>query len=124
MGSLPSPNQPPPQPSSRTTRITARRDPRRRIPNTSRPLLPPTPTMSATRITISTGSSARLSLTLHYLFVDKDNYRNKISQKQLEREGDDYLVGTLLHMYAQIPLQILFPLMFFSDASVIGVSAS
>lgn len=68
--------------------------------------------------------TTRLTLTLHYLFFDKDNYRNKISQKQLEREGDDYLVGTLLHMYAQIPLQILFPLMFFSDASVIGVSAS
>mmetsp|Transcript_15712 Transcript_15712/g.37753 ORF Transcript_15712/g.37753 Transcript_15712/m.37753 type:complete len:696 (-) Transcript_15712:133-2220(-) len=67
--------------------------------------------------------STRITLTLHYLFVDKDNYLNKISQKQLEREGDDYLCGTVLHMYAQIPLQVLFPAMFFSDPAVIGASA-
>lgn len=67
--------------------------------------------------------STRLTLTLHYIFVDKDNYLNTLPQKQLEREGDDYLVGTILHMYAQIPLQILFPAMFFSDPSVIGLSA-
>jgi hypothetical protein len=67
--------------------------------------------------------STRLTLSLHYLFVDKDNYLNKLPQKQLEREGDDYMVGTVLHMYAQIPLQVLFPAMFFSDASVIGISA-
>lgn len=67
--------------------------------------------------------STRLTLTLHYLFVDKDNYLNKIAQNQLEREGDDYMVGTVLHMYAQIPLQVIFPGMFFSDPAVIGVSA-
>lgn len=67
--------------------------------------------------------STRLTLLLHYLFVDKDNYLNKIPAKQLEREGDDYLVGTMLHMYAQIPLQFLFPAMFFSPTSVIFSSA-
>jgi len=67
--------------------------------------------------------STRLTLTLHYLFFDKDNYLNKISQKQLKREGEDYMVGAVVHMYAQVPLQVLFPAMFFSDASVIGVSA-
>ena len=46
--------------------------------------------------------STRLTLTLHYLFFDKDNYLNKLPQKQLEREGDDYLVGTILHMYAHL----------------------
>ena len=67
--------------------------------------------------------STRLTLTFHYLFADKDNYLNKLPAKQLEREGEDYMVGTILHMYAQIPLQFLFPTMFFSDPSVIGVSA-
>jgi len=32
-------------------------------------------------------------------------------------------VGTMVHMYAQIPLQVIFPAMFFSDPSVIGASA-
>ncbi|KAK1747991.1 fatty acid hydroxylase superfamily protein [Skeletonema marinoi] len=67
--------------------------------------------------------STRLTLTLHYLFFDKDNYLNKLPQKQLQREGEDYVVGTILHMYAQIPLQVLFPGMFFSDPSVIAISA-
>ena len=82
-----------------------------------------TPIYAIYAIGIARIVSTRLTITLHYLFFDKDNYLNKIPQKQLEREGDDYLVGTLLHMYAQIPLQVLFPAMFFSDASVIGVSA-
>jgi len=33
------------------------------------------------------------------------------------------MVGAVVHMFAQIPLQVLFPAMFFSDASVIGPSA-
>jgi len=82
-----------------------------------------TPMYAIYTIGIARIISTRLTLTLHYLFFDKDNYLNKISQKQLERERDDYLVGAMLHMYAQIPLQWLFPLMFFSDASVIGASA-
>lgn len=82
-----------------------------------------TPMLPIYAIGIARIISTRLTLTLHYLFVDKDNYLNKIPAKQLQREGDDYLVGTMLHMYAQIPLQVLFPSMFFSDPSVIGPSA-
>ncbi|EJK73875.1 hypothetical protein THAOC_04482 [Thalassiosira oceanica] len=82
-----------------------------------------TPIYAIYAIGIARIISTRLTLTLHYMGVDKDNYLNKIPQSQLEREGDDYLVGTVLHMYAQIPLQVLFPAMFFSDPSVIGVSA-
>ncbi|GFH49175.1 hypothetical protein CTEN210_05651 [Chaetoceros tenuissimus] len=63
--------------------------------------------------------SIRLILTLHYLFCDKDNYNNKLTQKQLKREKEDYLVGIVLHMWAQIPLQLLFPGMFFQDDSMI-----
>jgi|EP00566_Odontella_aurita_P008537 sterol desaturase/sphingolipid hydroxylase (fatty acid hydroxylase superfamily) len=63
--------------------------------------------------------SARLIMSLHYIFVDKDNYHNKLSQKQLKREKDDYLVGILLHMWAQVGLQLVFPSMFFSDSSEI-----
>ena len=50
-----------------------------------------------------------ITLTLHYVFVDKDNYTSKLSQKQLERERKEYLVGIILHMWAQIFLQIIFP---------------
>lgn len=81
-----------------------------------------TPVYAIYAIGIARIISTRLTITLHYLLFDKDNYLNKLPQKQLDREGDDYLVGTVLHMYAQIPLQVLFPAMFFSDASVIGVS--
>lgn len=63
--------------------------------------------------------STHAILTLHYIFVDKDNYNNKLTQKQLAREKDDYLVGPVIHMYAQIALQIIFPSMFFSDLSLI-----
>lgn len=60
-----------------------------------------------------------LLLSLHYLlFCDKDNYDNKLTQKQPTREKEDYLIGTVLHMYAQIALQILFPGMFFTDNSI------
>ncbi|KAL7545671.1 hypothetical protein ACHAWF_009022 [Thalassiosira exigua] len=82
-----------------------------------------TPSYAIYAIGVARIISTRLTLTLHYHFVDKDNYLNKLPQKQLEREGDDYLVGAILHMYSQIPLQLLFPAMFFSDASVIGASA-
>uniref|UniRef100_A0A6U3SBG0 Fatty acid hydroxylase domain-containing protein n=1 Tax=Ditylum brightwellii TaxID=49249 RepID=A0A6U3SBG0_9STRA len=64
-----------------------------------------------------------LVLSLHYIFVDKDNYFNKISQKQLKREKDDYLVGTILHMWAQVGLQIVFPSMFFCEQSHIKTAA-
>ena len=53
--------------------------------------------------------STHLTLSLHYVFVDKDNYTNKLSQKQLEREKKEYLVGIILHMWAQVVLQLLFP---------------
>lgn len=58
-------------------------------------------------------------LSLHYQFVDKDNYLNKISQKQLKREKDDYMTAYFMHMWTQIPLQLIFPGMFFSDRSQI-----
>ena len=53
--------------------------------------------------------STHAFLTLHYLLVDKDNYNLKISQKQLNREKKDYLVGTILHMWAQVALQLIEP---------------
>ena len=52
-------------------------------------------------------------MTFHYLTADKDDYNIKLSQKQLIRERKDYLVGILLHMWAQLALQVLFPRMFF-----------
>lgn len=67
--------------------------------------------------------STHLLLTVHYLLCDKDNYKNKLTQKQLKREKDDYLVGIVLHMYAQIVLQLIFPGMFFTDNSMIGKCA-
>lgn len=82
-----------------------------------------TPIYAIYAIGIARIISTRLTLTLHYLLADKDNYLNKLPQKQLEREGADYYVGTMVHMYSQIPLQVLFPAMFFSDTSVIGASA-
>ena len=52
-------------------------------------------------------------MSWHYIFVDKDNYVEKLSQKQLQREKKDYLVGIVLHMWAQLMLQLIFPAMFF-----------
>ena len=59
--------------------------------------------------------SIRVFMTLHYLFFDKDNYNMKLRQSQLKREKDDYLVGPLLHMWAQVVLQLIFPSMFFAS---------
>ena len=53
--------------------------------------------------------STHLTLTAHYMFVDKDNYFSKLSQKQIQREKSEYLVGIVLHMWAQLVLQLLFP---------------
>ncbi|KAL7574563.1 hypothetical protein ACA910_015913 [Epithemia clementina (nom. ined.)] len=55
-------------------------------------------------------------LSLHYTFVDKKSYLNKISAKQLKRERDDYFTAYIMHMWSQVALQLLFPGMFFSDA--------
>lgn len=57
--------------------------------------------------------ATRLYMTLHYIFVDKDNYEVKLTQRQLQRERMDYLVGTMLHMWAHTFLQLIFPSMFF-----------
>jgi Fatty acid hydroxylase superfamily len=65
--------------------------------------------------------SVKVILSLHYMLVDKDNYLNKLSQKQLEREKQEYLTAITLHMWAQIPLQLIFPSLFFSDNSQIGL---
>jgi len=62
-------------------------------------------------------------LYLHYTYFDKDNYSEKLSQKQLHREKNDYLVGIILHMYAQLVLQILFPGMFFIESKWISTCA-
>ena len=45
-----------------------------------------TPIYAIYAIGIARIISTRLTLTLHYLFFDKDNYLNKLPQKQLERE--------------------------------------
>jgi len=78
-----------------------------------------TPVMPIFIIGIARIISTKLTLSLHYMLVDKDNYDNKLTQKQLHRERDDYLVGTALHMWIQVVLQIIFPQMFFSDISLI-----
>ena len=62
-----------------------------------------------------------LILSLHYQFVDKDNYLNKWSQKQINREKEDYLTGIFLHMYTQIGLQVIFPGMFFTSNEFLPV---
>lgn len=67
--------------------------------------------------------ATRMVNSLHYIFFDKDNYANKIAQKQIDREKDDYLVGIILHMWAQAVLQLLFPTMFFAPESTIQSSA-
>lgn len=67
--------------------------------------------------------STRLTISLHYLLVDKDNYNHKVSQKQLVREKNDYLVGCILHMWVQVALQLVFPTMFFSDPGAIWTCA-
>lgn len=59
--------------------------------------------------------STHAFLTSHYLLVDKDNYNLKLSERQLHRERKDYLVGIILHMWAQLVLQLLFPRMFFTE---------
>lgn len=61
---------------------------------------------------------ARMYLSLHFIFVDKDNYNNKISQTQMLRERNHYAIGIIIHMYAQIVLQVLFPRMFFVSDSL------
>ncbi len=78
-----------------------------------------TPILPTYIIGIARMISTHVLLTLHYLFVDKDNYNNKLTPKQLTREKEDYLVGIVLHMWAQIVLQFIFPGMFFTDNSLI-----
>lgn len=56
-------------------------------------------------------------LSINYTFIDKDNYHQKLSQKQLLREKNDYLTAFYLHMWVQAILQIIFPSMFFTDVS-------
>jgi sterol desaturase/sphingolipid hydroxylase (fatty acid hydroxylase superfamily) len=55
----------------------------------------------------------RLILSCHYILVDKDNYLNKLSQSQLQRERDDCMTATVLHLWTQVLLQFIFPQMFF-----------
>lgn len=78
-----------------------------------------TPVMPLYIIAVSRIISTHLTMTLHYMFCDKDNYNNKLEQTQLRREKQDYLVGPIIHMWTQIPLQLLFPGMFFTSTSLI-----
>ncbi len=78
-----------------------------------------TPIWSIYAIAITRILVTHIVLSLHYQLVDKDNYMNKLTQKQLQREKDEYLTAFILHMYTQVALQVIFPSMFFSDASVI-----
>ena len=67
--------------------------------------------------------STRLFMSLHYIFVDKDNYTMKITQRQIQREKSDYVVGTMLHMWIQVVLQMIFPGMFFASTDQISQCA-
>jgi len=67
--------------------------------------------------------SARVFMALHYALVDKDNYNVKLTHKQLERERGDYLVAPVLHMWAQVLLQLIFPSMFFAPIHHTGSCA-
>jgi len=78
-----------------------------------------TPVMPIYLIAFARIISTHLVNGLHYIFVDKDNYLNKIPQKQLEREREHYLVATVLHMYVQGALQIILPSLLFADNSTI-----
>jgi hypothetical protein len=78
-----------------------------------------TPLWSVYAVAIARIIAVHVILSLHYQFVDKDNYLNKLSQKQLQREKADYLTGYYLHMWTQVGLQIVFPSMFFSESSEI-----
>lgn len=60
---------------------------------------------------------------VHYSWIDKDNYLNKISETQIKREKHDYLTAIILHMWAQLVLQLLFPMMFFSSKSYLYASS-
>jgi sterol desaturase/sphingolipid hydroxylase (fatty acid hydroxylase superfamily) len=59
---------------------------------------------------------ANVMLSLHYIFVDKDNYHQKLTQKQLHREKDEYMTAVYMHMWTQVPLQIIFPSLFFTTS--------
>ena len=52
-----------------------------------------TPILPTYLIGIARMICTHLILTLHYIFVTKDNYDNKLTQKQVIREREDYLIG-------------------------------
>jgi Fatty acid hydroxylase superfamily len=64
--------------------------------------------------------TVKIILSLHYICIDKDNYLNKLTRKQLQREKQEYLTAITLHMWTQIPLQLIFPNMFFAQYTQIG----
>jgi sterol desaturase/sphingolipid hydroxylase (fatty acid hydroxylase superfamily) len=74
-----------------------------------------TPVVPLYMIAICRIIAVKVILSLHYMFVDKDNYLNKLPRKQLEREKQEYLTAITLHMWTQIPLQLIFPSLFFSN---------
>merc|ERR1719445_2443383 len=52
-----------------------------------------TPVLPIYLVALARFISTHLAIGLHYLYVEKDNYFNKLSQKQLEREREHYLVA-------------------------------
>lgn len=78
-----------------------------------------TPVLPIYLIAVTRLLATHVILSLHYQYVDKDNYLLKLTQKQLQREKDEYCTAFYLHMWVQVGLQILFPSMFFNDNSVI-----
>jgi sterol desaturase/sphingolipid hydroxylase (fatty acid hydroxylase superfamily) len=81
---------------------------------------PLTPVWPIYAIVLARLLSTHLLLSLHWMFVDKDNYTHKLTKKQLLRERSEYLTAYYLHMYVQVALQLVFPSMFFSDNAIIG----
>jgi sterol desaturase/sphingolipid hydroxylase (fatty acid hydroxylase superfamily) len=78
-----------------------------------------TPILPLYTVAILRVVAVKVILSLHYMLVDKDNYLNKITRTQLQREKHEYLTAFYMHMWTQIPLQLIFPSLFFSDNSQI-----
>ena len=54
----------------------------------------------------------KITLSMNYYFIDKNNYNNVLSQQQIERESSNWMSGFIIHFFVQNILQFLFPLMF------------
>ncbi|GAX26793.1 hypothetical protein FisN_9Lu089 [Fistulifera solaris] len=79
-----------------------------------------TPVWNIYAIAIARIVFMRVVLSLYYLFVDMENYVDKLKQDQLKREKHEYMTIYILHMYPQVGLQIALPSLFFADATDIS----